>query len=628
MTAYINLYDGRSLATVCSGMQGNLTTIDVGTYGIFFSPNERTYYGPTGDVIASYVPNPVLFAPPKIEISDYITQVSSSFPPPIPGTYVVSVGDSFASISQRLYGDSAFAQTIANYNYYPVNASLTPGIILELPQIIPLHNNYSNAKPYDQFINTLMKNLYPVLQAKQPPPPPKHDDNSFLGELIDCIVMVAAAVIAPELAAVMVAQLAMSAAVAAVVAAATTAALASAVTQGVAIGLGLQEHFSLKGVVESGIVAGLTAGMMPSGAASEAVNGSKTMAQVMEAYANNALQYGQMAVTEQLLEMAAGVRKQFNFRDVINVIATSMIDSEIGMKVSNQAEQNVIKSLDDNIIGAKIDGQHVSMEAIAAQAIGTTLGEDLAAPVARDLNEESQRLRYENAVKYMQALGPANTANTVSPTTPTPAQGISRYGMFGSQMQRQQNATSYYGSGNGKATSKLNNNSVSSSSSSSLDEAGEKNSWTEKAHSVLGVAATGAGTGEFSHAVGDKWKGKNNEWYDKSWGGNQYTSGRNSVLETADKFSFGAKLTFFADVLLNAPQAYDDYENGQWLDLGKVSLDVGMGAVGLVGPVGFAISTTYFVADEIGWNNAVNSLQEANEARMRGAIYGGFGVPF
>lgn len=60
-------------------------------------------------------------------------------------------------------------------------------------------------------------------------------------------------------------------------------------------------------------------------------------------------------------------------------------------------------------------------------------------------------------------------------------------------------------------------------------------------------------------------------------------------------------VTFIASTTISAVQTYDYYSNGGTnASVGiKASIDVAMGVVGFLGPIGFGISATYFLIDSI-----------------------------
>ena len=63
----------------------------------------------------------------------------------MPDVCTVVNGDTFESISERMYGDASFADLIADNNGYRVDdlpqPGLTPGLTLQMPNIVrPTHN--------------------------------------------------------------------------------------------------------------------------------------------------------------------------------------------------------------------------------------------------------------------------------------------------------------------------------------------------------------------------------------------------------------------------------------------------------------------------------------------------------
>src|SRR5207253_1309784 len=117
--------------------------------------------------------------------SDFTQPESVSFAPPIPKTYVVQPGDTYASIAAKNHLDPSFANSIADSNGSSVWQTPTPGVMLTMPQAIPTTNKAGQYRAIDDFMQILEVQLMPHLKAK----PPKQHHESFLRELIESFAL-------------------------------------------------------------------------------------------------------------------------------------------------------------------------------------------------------------------------------------------------------------------------------------------------------------------------------------------------------------------------------------------------------------------------------------------------------
>jgi hypothetical protein len=118
-----------------------------------------------------------------------------------------------------------------------------------------------------------------------------------------------------------------------------------------------------------------------------------------------------------------------------------------------------------------------------------------------------------------------------------------------------------------------------------------------------------AGVAEYSNARGGQWRGSNGQWYkiDPATGksrpfyGNQYTGSRNQVLERAGAYKALGRTLFVASAAMSLADAFDAYQSGNPVGVGKAALDATMAGVATFGgPVGLGIGTTYFIVDAFG----------------------------
>ncbi len=78
-----------------------------------------------------------------------------------------------------------------------------------------------------------------------------------------------------------------------------------------------------------------------------------------------------------------------------------------------------------------------------------------------------------------------------------------------------------------------------------------------------------------------------------------YRVGVNSASGASKALLIGGAITLYASSAISIYTAGSYYyQGGANMSVGiKATLDVAMGFVGVLGPIGFAVSTTYFVAD-------------------------------
>jgi phage tail protein X len=313
-------------------------------------------------------------------------------------SYTVVQGDTFASIAQRLYGDSSFAHLLQMANAWVADEQLPEGLRLVIPPCIPVHNGVGTAEPYQKLMSIIIGTVYPHLDTPQPPPP----HHSFWRSLVSVVVGVVVAVVAPHLLVIVLPMLTTTS----TVIVAMSAALASAASQGVAVGLGVQDHFSWNSVATAALTSGLTQGLggnaLPRG-------------DILQ----DMLTYGKIAVAEQLSEMALGFRHKFDLREVLTSMLAQTADVELGLNdkdFGHVASQTGVNSA----IGAIVMGQTPDINMLAAQAIGSALGNSIGTPLANDI-DEYRKHRAEEVAKAQQAA----QGKTAKPET-QPAQRSSQ----------------------------------------------------------------------------------------------------------------------------------------------------------------------------------------------------------
>ena len=144
---------------------------------------------------------------------------------------------------------------------------------------------------------------------------------------------------------------------------------------------------------------------------------------------------------------------------------------------------------------------------------------------------------------------------------------------------------------------------------------------------ALGTGGLLYGLGETAVTPGSQWLGNNGKYYSKSWGGNQYTGSRAGALNASKAYRIAGRLTFAAGAFISGYEGYNHLRAGNYAGFSKSGLDIGMGAVGFLGPIGLAVSAGYFIIDStIGWNNAFQSLDRTTQYNQ--SILGSGWSPF
>lgn len=231
---------------------------------------------------------------------NYAPPVGTSYTPGAPSLYVVVSGDSFASISMKEFGSELYGPQIAQANGYSASITPPPGTVIEIPQILPMVDTYGACEPYTKLLSSIMGNLYPALQAKQPPPP----SSSFFDEFIEAIVCIVVAIAVPEIAgALLPAMVSSTSLLVSTTLDVAEGLVENAIDQEVAVGIGLQSRFSWSELAESGITAALSpSGKFSFGSASDIGKDVELLGEDMAAAAGT-----------QLTEMAVGLRSKFDF---------------------------------------------------------------------------------------------------------------------------------------------------------------------------------------------------------------------------------------------------------------------------------------------------------------------------
>ncbi|WP_339049796.1 hypothetical protein [Rickettsiella endosymbiont of Xylota segnis] len=261
----------------------------------------------------------------------------------LPQTYTCADKDTYESIANNVYGDASLGSYIDAANG---GGTLIPGQTIVIPQLISVHNKAGMARPYYQLLQIIQGSLTPHLDTPQPPP----DDDDFLGLLICAIAVVVVCVYPPAVAAV--ASVAGTLGVSVPVMTGVAAGLADAAAQELCVGIGLKDHFSLAESVTAGITAGFASGFGGAALGEKAV---MTMVRM-----------GMVNVSEQLTEMAIGIRQQFDIAGVALAMGSAGLSAKIN--IDNPLERRLVSDIAVAGMSSVVRG-HFDVENLATQLI-------------------------------------------------------------------------------------------------------------------------------------------------------------------------------------------------------------------------------------------------------------------
>lgn len=300
-----------------------------------------------------------------------------------PQFYTVETGDTLEKIAWKIYGDIEAAETLARFNgLLSMEHSLRAGHVLKLPPYMGSHNKANVARPYNQLKAIILGHLSTYIIF----PKPKKPHQDVFGNLIKLIALAVIIYTAPILAGHLLGSAALlgTAGTAAtlsstdIIVTGIVAALEDAAVQGLAVGLlGIQSKFSFAEALETGITAGL---------------GLTLGAKTMEEIAQSALKIGTTATATQLIEMKAGLRDKFDARGVALQVSAFLASAGINKVMGNSANhmntaaKNVVSTGANAVLGHAISGAPLSIQNIAANAIGSTVGDELGQELAESLS--------------------------------------------------------------------------------------------------------------------------------------------------------------------------------------------------------------------------------------------------
>lgn len=272
----------------------------VAEYGQLWNHNQDA---PQSETALQLTANPVS----AFTVSNVIAQSQS---------VVVQKNDTWMSISNRLFGESSYASILRAHS----GTSLIPGQLISADSVIQNYNNVMNYTPYEKLLNAIYSTVSPALATPQPPPPPPHHE-SFWDEVIDTAVSLVTMTVGMIIAGPC--GLGMPT----LLAGAFAGMLSDTASQAVAIALGNQQNFSVSDLLENAATCAITQGlgakfnvaqMITNGKYLEAITASSTI-----------------CATTQLFEMAAGLRKSFDLKLIIEQVSAQIVSVKLEDKLKS-----------------------------------------------------------------------------------------------------------------------------------------------------------------------------------------------------------------------------------------------------------------------------------------------------
>ncbi|HLB56530.1 MAG TPA: hypothetical protein VJK30_04295 [Coxiellaceae bacterium] len=294
----------------------------------------------------------------------------------------VQDGDSWSSISYRLFRDAAYQAILKAYS----GVQLASGQRVDAMQTINAYNKARDFSAFEKLIQVVYNAMYPALKTPEPPPPKPHHE-SFWDELIGIIVSVVVMICAPEIGGIIFGVAAASLTVGeTVVAFAIAGALADAATQGIAVAFDDQHGFSIKEMVENAITSGATAGLAKELGVAKLLSNGKYFA----AFAETAT----VGVTVQLYEMSIGLRSKLDLKLIVEQAVAQVLSGKIHNELPQHTSNFIESGLDEvgntavnAAFGAPINVN--SLAELAANYTGDTIGDPTADYLGNKIKSDS-----------------------------------------------------------------------------------------------------------------------------------------------------------------------------------------------------------------------------------------------
>ena len=283
-------------------------------------------------------------------------------------------GDTFAIIAERMYGDTSFADLIAENNGYRVEDVPQAGLRLQIPNVMRPQHNWEGVYPvYNPA--AIVGGMYPNMSMPARHMPPRY--MRFLHILIEAAVYTAIFATGQGLIAGTLEKTILNAIIKQAVSAALGATFAGIAQQETAIVLGDQKEFSWSAVGLGALTAALTAGF------SNALKINTTKAADFSSYAHQLVQNIELTIAIQGLSFATGQQDHFNWKEAIASLISTIANVSVNqLEMDSEMLSNALTTTSAALatLGVnEIIGGDFNLEATIANALGTVIGNQAAA---------------------------------------------------------------------------------------------------------------------------------------------------------------------------------------------------------------------------------------------------------
>ncbi|MCT8176736.1 Ig-like domain repeat protein [Variovorax sp. CY25R-8] len=363
--------------------------------------------------------------------------INADFPGAAPGSYTVREGDTLERVARALWGDATLWYLLAEANGLDgqPSAPLVSNTVLVIPnKVTNLHNTSETFRPYNP--GRVMGETSPALPDPLPPPRSDREKCGGFGQIIVAVVAVvasiytagaAASALAPAGSAVAATtgfSATMSLGASAMVgtaglgfgvgiaAASIGGAVGSIASQAVGIGIGVQDSFDWKGVLQGALGAGVSAGLggwIQGGGLGKALADSGRWGTA-----------GRLAVTNiatQGLSIATGLQKGFDWRGVAASAASGYVSVSVGEWAQNAkwsvSGQRMVRGMAGGLVSTAVRGGSLSraLPGIVGDVIGSTIGNAPDEHLARAMEKSAQSAGGAEAAVTAVEIGPGLNDN-------------------------------------------------------------------------------------------------------------------------------------------------------------------------------------------------------------------------
>ncbi|RUR07420.1 transglycosylase SLT domain-containing protein [Legionella sp. km772] len=365
--------------------------------------DQGNYFYTTSDQPLGYfgsIPEGLAAKPSHVNFDLDHLPIGEHFSPPTPGSFPVGTEDSFASISERIYGNESFADLIAEANGFSSEDRPPAGLVLTIPNInnSNVHNWTGQYPMYNPaaIIGSLYPNMPIPSRYVHPPIVPHRSHKKFWQILIQAVASTAVMAFAPEFAGLFTGLL--SKFMGEALGFAIAGAASSLVQQEMAIGFGNQSKISLNAIGQNALLAAASTGMAKGLGMDLIKHGNKYKNLVQEATKNI-----EFTLALQGLSFLTGQQRHFEWKVLVASVANTL--ANVGAKQIELAPplfNEALATASASVASLGIDktlGNELDLEILAANTLGTFIGNQLAAQ-AKQRHAEFQARQAEKAFQY------------------------------------------------------------------------------------------------------------------------------------------------------------------------------------------------------------------------------------